>query len=86
MSLEELKKTLKNLIQQPKPQPKVEKPKPKPKPKVVKLSLEEIEPPNKRPTEVYRAIYYILTGRTIRGSREKAIRAIIEVLQKELYS
>jgi len=81
MSLEELRKAIKNLMENEKKAEEVKEEKTKfPKVKKVKTEREV----KSRPTEVYRAIYFMLTGTTIRGSKEKAIKETIKILQQHL--
>jgi len=84
MSLEELKKAIKSLMESEKKAEEIKEEKPKPsrvkRGKKVKAEREV----KSRPTEVYRAIYFMLTGTTIRGSKEKAIKETIKILQQHL--
>ena len=62
----------------------IEKPKPKPKEKKEpEIKIEELSEGIKA-TEFYRTMYLMLTGKTIRGTKAKAIRAVIEVLKEHL--
>ena len=84
MSLEELRKAIKSLMESEKKVEEIKEEKPE-SPKVKKEKKVKAEREVKsRPTEVYRAIYFMLTGTTIRGSKEKAIKETIKILQQHL--
>jgi len=81
MSLEELRKAFSELLREEKSKKEVKKVK---RARRKKVSEVRGVGGDETPTEVYRTIYFMLTGKTIRGGKKKAVLAIMDELSKRL--
>ena len=84
MSFLDLLKKAQEQKKAPKPIPSASKPKPRRRAVTPVDVKKEFRGIGRTPREVYEFFYFVLTGKTVRASKEKVIRLIISELQRRI--